>query len=68
MQSAQTQSYSYSSKDEIDSMLLAMSKDPAIWNLDEVTRRTHLHLFDTEELREYFLVKGKEMLKYQDSN
>ncbi|MGK3129847.1 hypothetical protein [Pantoea sp. C8B4] len=62
MQPEQTQSYSYSSKDEVDSMLLDMSKDPTIWNLDEVTRRSHMHLFDTEELREYFLIKGKQML------
>lgn len=62
MQPEQTQSYSYSSKNEVDSMLLDMSKDPTIWNLDEVTRRSHMHLFDTEELREYFLIKGKQML------
>lgn len=62
MQPEQTQPYSYSSKNEVDSMLLDMSKDPTIWNLDEVTRRSHMHLFDTEELREYFLIKGIQML------
>lgn len=62
MQPEQTQSYSYSSKDEVDSMLLDMAKDPTIWNLDEVTRRSHMHLFDTEELRDYFLIKGIQML------
>ncbi len=62
MQPEQTQSYSYSSKNEVDSMLLDMSKDPTIWNLDEVTRRSHMHLFDTEELREYFLISGIQML------
>lgn len=32
-------------------MQLDMSEDPTIWNLDEVTRRSHMHLLDTEELR-----------------
>lgn len=65
MKSVQTQTYSYSSQEEIDSMLQDMSKDPAIWNLDEITSRAYQHQFDNEELREYFLSKGKEMFGQQ---
>jgi len=54
--------YQYSDKTEVEDMLQEMAKDYSLWNLEEVTRRTHQHLFDSEDLRAYFLSKGKEML------
>lgn len=57
-----TVSYRYSSKAEVEDMLQEMAKVDSLWNLEEVTRRTHQHLFDSDDLRAYFLSKGKEML------
>ncbi|WP_312830796.1 hypothetical protein [Pantoea eucrina] len=54
--------YSYSSKAEVEDMLQEMAKVDSLWNLEEITRRTHQHRFDSDDLRAYFLSKGKEML------
>jgi len=57
-----THRYRYSSKAEVEDMLQEMAKVDSLCNLEEVTRRKHQHLFDSEDLRAYFLSKGREML------
>lgn len=57
-----TVSYRYSSKAEVEDMLQEMAKVDSLWNLEEITRRTQQHRFDSQDLRAYFLSKGKEML------
>lgn len=54
--------YRYSCKAEIEDMLQEMAKVDSIWNLGEVIRRTYQHLFESEDLRAYFMSKGREML------
>lgn len=57
-----TVAYRYSSKAEVEDMLQEMAKVDSLWNLEEITRRTHQHLFSSEDLRAYFMSKGREML------